>query len=294
MGRRLTRACVVWGLIVTVVVLGGCGKSSQSSGVTDLRYPVVHKKLASSYWKRHDVPDLRRHGYRRVAIVDFSVEFITAKARGTLHTGGEESQAEAADHWFEYGDELRAQVVHDCYAMLIVELVSRGLDIVPAGTITASEAYRRFDTTDTAAAGYLEETGVLVSDTGRITGRRIQPANGLRLITGAQDAEIEDVELDLLDELDADVSIRVRVRAGVHGGRATLERGSIVWVLSRDLAGDLTATRSLLSDEPVIDETPLTLPQGDAYRVDPDAYREAMRCLFPPFAAMAFESRPRR
>ncbi len=92
------------------------------------------------------------------------------------------------------------------------------------------------------------------SDTGRVKQLTVYSADGLAVIRGAGDVDIETVEAEMLEELSADVILRVRIRVGTYGGHPSLERGSTVWVRSPNVAGNLTSDRSLISNIRVVEE----------------------------------------
>ena len=73
-------------------------------------------------------------------------------------------------------------------------------------------------------------------------------------------------------------------------GRAILERGTTIWVLREDVVGNLTADRTLLSDERVAFEK--SDGGTTVYSVETKKYVAAMRKMIPPSIEMAFASMP--
>lgn len=96
----------------------------------------------------------------------------------------------------------------------------------------------------------------------------------------------------MIQEIGADVAARARFRVGVFRGRATIERGSQVWVLSRHMYGTMELTRSLVSDQSVLAEDEFRVVRDNIYRVNSEKYLAVMRALFPTLIALGFESGP--
>jgi len=295
------------GLASGIVVwpgLFGCHTAPMSYSAADLQSPETRARAAGLYWQRNNVPTLRERGCRRVAILDFSVEYVTGKIEvpGETQPTFSPPALAPAHVGLEYGGLFRKQInfkealyrqlADELYAMLVEELVQRGFEVLAPSEVSAAAAYQRLKTRAHDDGSVLQEFNLIGSDTGRIKRIVTYPASGLRIVTGAAEGEIEQVELALLNELPADVSLRVHIRVGVYQRRASLERGSIAWVLTRDVVGNLTADRSLLSDDAVATSQRFLPIEGEAYAVDSERYLEAMRLLFPPYISMAFEAQP--
>jgi hypothetical protein len=110
--------------------------------------------------------------------------------------------------------------------------------------------------------------------------------DGLRIIDPTQE-DVERVSSDLLAELAADVVLRMRLRVGVYHGRATIEAGSVIDVVTPRQVGDVESIRTLVSDEDVLD-----MPAGQAasqptYVVNSAKFRDAVARLVVPYLGMA-------
>lgn len=277
------------------LIIGGCHESSMTS-------PAAGQELASTYWKRHNVPNMSQRGYKRIAITDFSVEFVTVRMESPLEsqsaftpppiTPGQHGAVVSGlrRKQISFEPSLCKEVTDEMYDLFVGSLKSRGLEALPREEVTASEAYKRFSTLGTRDSSLTQRINLVGSDTGRTKRVKVYPASGLRIINGARNEDIEDVEADLLLELNADVSLRVHVRVGVFHGHASLERGSTVWVQSRDVIGNLTSDRSLLSEDVVVDEEKFKQLKGQPYIVLGERYHAAIKKLFPSFVAMGLET----
>ncbi len=302
MGMRFRDGILVVASVFVCISLLGCHAAPMTYSAADLQSAKTRARVAHLYWARNNVPARWEQRYRRVAIVDFSVEYVTAK----IEVPGEQQPTFSppavapAQIGIEFGGLFRKQsnyepslyqeLADELHAMFTSELATRGFELLPAAEICGARAYQRLRTQERDDGSILQEFNLIGSDAGRVKQMVTYPATGYRIVSGAGQGDIEDVELALLDELGADVALRIHVRVGVYHGRASVERGSIIWVLARDVVGNLTAEKSLLSDELVVEAEGFVPIQGQACAVDSRKYLEALRQLFPPYISMAFES----
>jgi hypothetical protein len=283
-------------------VLAGCRTAPETLGAADLRGADAPADTASEYWKQEGAPPMGEAGSRRVAIVEFSVEYVTVK-----HESPFQSQFMAGAppvtpvtaglavsglqrRQVSFGESLCAELPDELYAMFVAQLVERGFFVLSPERVCGSRAYQRFETAAMDDGSFLQRLNYVSSDTGSIKKMVAYPASGYRLVGEANDGDAEEVELALLDEVGADLALRVRVRVGVYRGHATVERGTVVNVLSRDATGSLNAERSLLSDVEVIDDKRFKAVKGQTVTVDALSYRSAMRRVFPPYMALGYEA----
>jgi hypothetical protein len=263
-----------------IVLLAGCASTPTEpppriTSAAQLASPELRAKYASVYWRRNSVPDMRRYNYKRVAVTEFAVEFITSKIEGNARKD------------IAYSQYLFDLLPQELYALFVREVEQQKVEVLPIAAVTKSRAYMRFDTV--ASKGYrppMEGVYLAPSDTGRVKQIDIYSAPGLNVLKGAGGADMESVEADLLKEVGADVALRVRLRLGCFAGHATIERGSTVWVLSRDVAGNLSQEMTLASDIRIVEAE-----KGTLVDVWVPKYRAAIEEMFPPLIAMAFLSR---
>ena len=275
--------------LIACVLLVGCQSEPKPENDTKLPASQFVSVTATDYWKWHNVPKTHGNENKSVAIVDFGVEYVTAKIEPELTN----QMATSSRKQIRFTTTLYKRLADEMYIMFTEHLKGRGLNVVSTRTITSSNAYQRFSTTGSQDSTLMQILSPTGSDTGRIKKMTVRPAPGLRLITGARNEEVEEVEADLLSELDADIALRVRIRVSVYRGYASLDRGSTIWVLSNGIAGNLTADRSLISDELVIDKERYKLSQGKVYAIDSAKYLAVMHKLFPTFVEMAFNASPK-
>ena len=291
----VTTCFLIWPALV------GCHTPPMTYSASQLQSPSARARAAYLYWQRNNVPSLREKDYRRIALVDFSVEYVTAKmempgqnqptfsppAIAPGHIGLEYSGLFRKK--LNFDESLCRQLADELHQMFISHLTRRGFEVVDSAEIRQAPAYQRLETSPRDNGSILQELNLIGSDTGRTKKMIIYPATGLQIVTGADGEDIEDVELDLLDQLHADVSLRVHIRVGVYQDHASIERGSIIWILTRDVVGNSTANRSLLSDNIVVTPRGFAPLQGEVYDVDSHKYLQAIRLLFPVYISMAIE-----
>ena len=82
--------------------------------------------------------------------------------------------------------------------------------------------------------------------------------------------------MGLLDELQADLSIRARFRVGVFDHRVSLNRGALVHFTGPAVAGSVTSLRSLLSDKKIIASRDFFPVKGDVLIVSADDYPDRL------------------
>ena len=124
---------------------------------------------------------------------------------------------------------------------------------------------------------------------GRIRRSWLQPATGFGLVVGTRDGAIEDADAALLAELDVDLVLRARFRVGLHEGKASVQRGSIVTVLGADVMGSAESTRSLLGDEVVEVGVDPDGPTSIRHRVDEARFLDSLRPVFARYVLLGLD-----
>jgi hypothetical protein len=282
-----------------LLLCAGCAappNPRQAIRLQDLNTPGARSAAANHFWLRANVPDMRSFGYKRIAIAEFAVECVASKRELT-----QDLSAIAAQNPQMRGElsgnvqsiEVAYPNAYDfpglMYTVLRDQLASRGLEVLPVDTVVSAPAYSRYQPQPSGELVKLDEYYAGGSDTGRVKSLRIYSLPGLRIIQGGGDQDVATIDADLLRDLKADVVLRIRVRVGTFSGHATLERGSAVHVTTPHVNGALYADRSLCSEEWVIAST--TKQLGSWFvTVNLPRYQEALRSMFPPFIAMAFDS----
>ena len=111
------------------------------------------------------------------------------------------------------------------------------------------------------------------------------PVDGLLCLAGDQD-QTDAVIADLLDEVEADYALQVRLRVSIRNGRASIEKGSTVRVVTRDATGLLETRLALVSAQSVTEE----VPDSDVTAINSQRFVRALQRLFRPCIGMALIS----
>jgi hypothetical protein len=288
-------------LAAAVALLAGCKSAPTNLDNAELETDRAVYQKSDDYWRRDSLPPL--HGYDGVApqhaLIEFAVEFVQEKietpfksqviavppslfgiAAETIGFGKKQVEFSVAD---------RERLAALAYRIFVDEMTRRGVTLVPQRLVQDAPAMENFSFAQKDSSSLLLKINFFASDTGRTREVRVVPAPGFGVITDAVGGNIVAVEQQVREQLGVERVIRTRLRMGVFRGYASFEAGSSVWVVGRDYEGILTAQRSLLSTDPVV-EADFALLRGDVYRVDGDAYAKAMEKTLPTFFGLAAEA----
>lgn len=294
-------------LVLTALFAGfltGCKKTAVKYTHYELKSPEILKEAASVFWRRHGMPNLRAHDFKQLAIVDFTVEFAerAMEPPPREHSRPDEKEETPEERRQRLSAMREKKIVWDegfpqrltdeLYAMMVSELEKRTREIVPTETIRSSSAYQKIQTYAGPETVTLDYAAQEDPDAAYVTKVLVFPADGLGIAKGVTQETKEEVAIQLIQEIGADVAARTRFRLGVFRGRATIERGSQVWVLSRHMYGTMEMMRSLVSDQSVLVEDEFRIVRDNIYRVNSEKYLAVMRALFPTLIALGFESGP--
>lgn len=293
-------AALLYALSAAALGLAGC-RSAPTNLSANLETDRQVYTQAEDFWRRDSLPPLQ--GYDGVdpqhALIEFAVEFVQEKietpfrnqvfavAPSIFGIGAETVGFGKKQVEFSLADRDRLAAL--AYRIFVDEMTRREFSLVPQRLVQDAPAMDRFVIADKDSSGVLLKINFLASDTGRTREVRIVPAPGFSIIADARDGNIDAVKRQVREQLGVERVIRVRLRLGVYRGFASFEAGSAIRFVGRDYDGILTAQRSLLSAEPVV-EADFTLLRGDVYRVDGDAYARAMRMTLPTFLGLAAEA----
>ncbi|MCE9591518.1 MAG: hypothetical protein K8S99_13450 [Planctomycetes bacterium] len=258
----------------------------------------------SAIWDRGKLPNLGVHEGKRVAIVQFEVEFVTSAWEAPPWVPASPDQTEEPKKarqlrleafqrkTITYPPGFEKQMADELYAMLVTELEKHGRSVVPVREMRASQVYNRLKRYDGAQSRGMDTAYRADPDMSYPNGVVVCPGGGLGSVDGSDAGPIEEVAIALLKELNADVAAAARLRVSVFRGRATIERGSKVWLLSRDVYGTGAMVRSLASDRGVVVQPEFHAVYPNRYDIDADAYRAAMQKMFPALITLVLQPPP--
>ncbi|MHC4947116.1 MAG: hypothetical protein ACYTG1_02485 [Planctomycetota bacterium] len=292
-------------ILLAVAVAAGlaaCHGSPPRLEPASLRTPEARAAAAGDYWRSEAAPRLRDRG-RRVAVLEVVVELVTERMEvppegdpaavdplaDTGPAGGRELTG-LVRRRTAFGPDLLDAIGRDTATALVEVLEERGHDVLGAEVVTSTDAWADLPIVPDGQAaprpGGLDFVG---SDVGRVRRLERRVAPGWALVAAPRDGSVERAERAILDGVGADVGLRLRLRVGVYRGRAAVERGSEIAVITAADRGRLVAHRSLVSAEIVTGGVDPGMVLGEEYVVDAPLLRAALRELTPVALDMALE-----
>lgn len=306
--RRAAGLSVVVAAVACVSWLVGCQAPPPPPSTyrqADLSTPTgISSEMLTALWDRGTLPDLSVHEGKKVAIVMFEVEFVTSEWEALpwkpVKKDEVEEKPEAKRARLEtfrkktitYPSGFPRQLADEMYATLVTEMEKRGRVVLPAAAVRGSKVYAGLKTFDGSEAMIMDTAQRSDPDVGYPSGILICPGGGLGRVYGTYKGPVEEAAIAMLKELDADVAAAVRIRVSVFRGSATIERGSKVWLLSRDAYGTGVMQRSLASDTGVLTRQEFQVVYPDNISVDGDAFAAVIRKLFPTVIGLALQPTP--
>jgi len=302
----------LWVIVAAVTCVGwlaGCQEPPPLPPSTyrqaDLSTPTgISGETLTALWDRGNLPDLSVHEGKKIAIVMFEVEFVTSEWEALpwkpMKKDEVEEKPEAKRARLEtfrektiaYPPGFPRKLTDEMYASLVAEMQKRGRVVLPAEAVRGSKVYAGLKTFDGSQTMIMDNAQRSDPDVGYPSGILVCPGGGLGLVYGTYKGPVEEAAIALLKELDADVAAAVRIRVSVFRGSATIERGSKVWLLSRDAYGTGVMRRSLASDGGVLAKEEFQVVYPDRISVDGDAFAAAIHKLFPAVIGLALQPTP--
>lgn len=285
---------------------------------------VVPPDVAAQYWKRDQSreikygpagivsiinrdgpPDEELTRGRRVAITEFSVEFVDLQFQNlfghptTIKSSPAETPALTLP--VQIGMELsgigmtltpisKADQIHTSQALRdVFERVLRasGLIIVPQQAVTASAGYARLKPRPSVSSSWAIFLNPVPTDTGIVLRTHTVAAPGLGVATcGA--AAMASAEAEIKRETDADVVMAVKLRVGTYHKKAALEQNSVIRWTAANRSITLTAQKALVSDADVTDAPRFFPVAGRIEPVQQDQFVGQLEEMLPAFIGLAF------
>jgi hypothetical protein len=312
--------------VAAAMMLAGCRALPVQYSPATFRTQADIESSATAFWKASSLPDICKDAAReqaaqarkaeplgegsvavgapqppKIAIVEFTVEYVTTKLETPFK---QQAVAGATEFGYIglpvtviglgrkrviYNHDLKTYLPNEFYNIFVGEMENAGYAILPADIVKRAGAYGDFVAVAPGSAKPLEFLNVVGSDTGRSKNVEYWPAQGLSTIVGAQRGSVDKIERQILAQTGADAALRVRVRVGVWYGYASIERETRIEVVTLSHAGKITAKRSLVSQQIVIDKSKFKVFQGVVYPVKTNLYTEQMAQIFAAYAKMAVE-----
>lgn len=257
---------------------------------TPALFSVPLSAANASVWDWGGITDPIGTAGPRVAIVGFVVEMATTIEEAPERAPVEIKDEVAARQWraarFDVceapvPDDVVARLANDLYAQTVADLEKRGLSVLPLGEVRRTEAYEKL-------ADRPADQNLVISyaPTGRnpdmvyATQVRAASVQGLRIVRGLAHVRQEERGLRLLEQTQADAVMVFRVRVGLHHGRALVDRGTTVQVMTRHVQTTMRMAAAVVSDETVA-PAPALAGGRMVYAVDHDRLASEIRRIYP-------------
>ncbi len=243
--------------LVALLSWTGCAATSPGRGDGDV---LDLGALARDFWQVREPVELGQIESPRVAVVEFTVEYVLASETGETRK-------------LDFGTGMKIELPGVLYMGFVDALPTYDRHSVPIQAVSEAAAYQRLEGTGIEDVPLLPES---VKETTRY------PVDGLLCLAGHQD-QTDAVIADLLDEVEADYALQVRLRVSIRNGRASIEKGSTVRVVTRDGTGLIETRRALVSAQSVTEEE----PDSDVTAINSQRFVRAIQRLFRPCIGMA-------
>ncbi len=187
----------------------------------------------------------------------------------------------------DYPRDVTRSIPLDVYASLVEALQLRGMTVVDPARTVRTRPYRRVDRSTVEFSSPIQYIDPRGSDAGRPNQLEIYPAWPLRVICEQSHAVLGAAESAIRTELQADVSLRLRLRVGVYKGRAALERGSVLHITDNESRHRVVAQRSVISDRIVATHDDYEIISGRAQLVNWESFTDAIQIITPMYLSEA-------
>ncbi len=284
------------------LLLGGCYSAPSHVAALKLDAPEGLVVQAPKYWDAKGLSTQAFAARPKVAIVEFSVEYVVEKRLGLFGsrpvadageislTGGVADIVGFGRETFELDDATMQSLPAAIQPHFEQRLTDAGFEVLSADRVTKSAAFKTLAGPKPGALYPILFHNLFGSDTGRPKEIRIYPASNLKILDGDSQAQRTAVR-EILAQCGADIGLIVRVRVGADDGYASIEQDSEIRVISAGEpgapAGRLTAMRSILSDATITKTDGFELFSGSVTRADPALYKAELSSIVGPFMGMA-------
>ena len=139
-------------LLLTLTLL-----SCRSAPKHDQEVKQTQANEAEKYWSWNNVPHLKKHGFNKIVVPEFNVEFVTHKAETILKSqaiinplaftpyGRGAQILGMGKKTVEFSEDLRQQVCQLMYQQFLAALKKQGFDPVPLTEIVGSKSYQKLE-----------------------------------------------------------------------------------------------------------------------------------------------------
>lgn len=288
-------------LLGLLCITTSCASAPTSYRESDLASPETRKLAAPLYWQRLDLPSLGASRQAKIAIADFTVEFVTTSLEANASTvpAGEKEKPEAvaarigtlAPKQILHSPESLQGIANALYDTFTDDLTRRGHQVLPVAAVLSSKAYGHLRTIGTTPQKVtVEQSGRNDPDIGYATHLTVVPAKGLSIAKGTTGISPTDLAIAALQETGSDAVLRVCIRVSVFRGCASLDRRTQIWVTRPQGRGTLSLQKQLVSETNVLAGDTFQGLRPNEYRINPSTYQAATQRLLTTALALAADA----
>jgi hypothetical protein len=317
--------------LFALTLTAGCAPIPRTASETsfvattsDATVATVPPEVAGEFWQREHSREIKfgRGGIvsiiesagpldeeltvgRRVAMTEFSVEFIDVKFENPfghptminsssaptrpVQPGTDPRGARSQPTPISMADQIEiSRILRELFERNLRE---NGLIIVPQTDVLASAGYAKLKPRQSVGSPWAQFLKPVTTDTGIVFRTHTVPAPGLGVATCGR-AALASAESQIKRETNADVVMAVKLRVGSYHQKATLEQNSTIRWMAADRSIVLTAQKSLVSELAVTDASRFIPLAG---RIEPTHQQEfvgQLATILPAFIGVAFPSLP--
>lgn len=288
---------------------GGPDRKANLYDATTMSSPEAQKATAKKYWKGSGIKKIQAAGYKKAAIIEFSVEYLVMEKKDWSGRGNfglldiAQAASGAGKKQMEINEETKMRLPAELYDLLRERLITAGFEVKTLEEVTTSPAYaelRGDGDIDTKKSRYGNSYNAGKEK------KEIYPVPGLINIKMGAFAVMSNAETqaELAHQLGVDVVLRAHFRVGTEkGGRPSLESMSWIAVGAGPQAygagpggkerygftqwGQLDAKDGFAWPESAADSVEHKGTKGKVADINEAQYETALKTMFPAFAGMA-------
>lgn len=289
---------------------GGPDRNANLFSPDTMSTPEQQSAIARKYWKGSGIKKIREAGFKKAAIVEFSVEYVVMEKKDWDGHGNfglfdiAQAASGAGKKQMELAEDTKQRLPGELYEALRQRLISAGFEVKTLDEVVSSPAFAELN-----GSADVKEKKSKYDSAGYNDGKekkQIYPVPGLINIKMGAFAAMGNMETqaELASQLGVDVLLRAHFRVGVEkGGRPTLEASS--WIscgagpTSSPMGtagkvrygfsqwGQLDAKDGLEYYADCAASAEHKGTKGKVFSMDEPKYEAALKEMFPAFAGMA-------
>jgi len=296
-------------LIASALLIAACGQPTKFDPAA-FNDPSTRQKNASSYWKQDNFWGGMPKDVNKVAITQFSVEYVTENTSKSgadaLSVLGVMEMAGVGKRQRVFPDEFKTKLPTPLYEGFVSALKAEGIDVVPMADLQKNPAFGDIKAGE-AGSTYGQSGRDFLGHADNRTSVQVQvyPVAGLPLVddswfAGGKNAQ---AEAKLIGDTGAQAGLRVRMRVALDDdGHAILDKGAVInamydlkkqnwsgkgdeWVITQ--RHNIVSSGAVRDDVPVVDGKEFQAFKGDVYTINGPKFEESIMKMYPSFARMA-------